>query len=60
VTKYSLLAGTSPGEAETVKNYLQYVTDKKGGQVLLASSDYLSLPKEVLKIAVTGAGEVGN
>jgi ABC-type phosphate transport system substrate-binding protein len=60
VSKYSLLPGTSAGEAETVKNYVQYVIDKKGGQPLLLTSDYLTLPTEVLKIAVTGATEIGN
>ncbi len=54
VTKYSLLPGTSAGEAETVKNYLQYVTDKKGGQSILNTNDYEALPSTVAKIAENG------
>jgi ABC-type phosphate transport system substrate-binding protein len=60
VTKYSLLPGTSAGEAETVKNYLQYVTDKKGGQAVLNTNDYEALPSKVAKIGQTGAKLIGN
>jgi ABC-type phosphate transport system substrate-binding protein len=55
LAKYSLLPGTSAGEAETVKNYLQYATDKKGGQAILGTNDYEPLPSAVAKIA-TKAG----
>ncbi len=55
LTKYSLLTGTSAGEEETVKNYLEYVTDKKGGQSILNTNDYEALPTTVDKIAVAAA-----
>lgn len=60
VTKYSLLPGTSPGEAETVKNYLQYVTEKKGGQILLEGNDYLGVPSAVGSISKAGAALIGD
>lgn len=60
VTKYSLLPGTSAGEAETVKNYLQYVTDKKGGQSILGTVDYEALPSTVDKIAANGTKLIGD
>jgi ABC-type phosphate transport system substrate-binding protein len=58
--KYSLLPGTSAGEAETVKNFLGFVTDKKSGQLLLEGTDYEALPKSVLGIATGGVAAIGN
>ncbi len=59
-TKYSLLTGTSAKETETVKAFLQFVTDKKGGQSQLAGHDYLALPKgAVTSEAVAGAASIG-
>jgi ABC-type phosphate transport system substrate-binding protein len=58
IKKYSLFTGTTPGEAQTVKDLLQFITDKKGGQAAIAARDYIALPKAVLAAAVTGAKEV--
>jgi ABC-type phosphate transport system substrate-binding protein len=60
VTKYSLLPGTSAGEAETVKNYLQWVVEKKAGQVLLEGNDFLGVPSAVGSIAKVGAASIGD
>ncbi len=57
---YHLLPGTSAGEAETVKAYEEYVTEKKGGQAALQVNDYEILPKEVLTIADGGAEEIAD
>jgi len=59
-TKYSLLSGTSAKEEETVKEFEQFVIDKKGGQSQLAGHDYLSLPKGAVDSeAISGAAEIG-
>jgi ABC-type phosphate transport system substrate-binding protein len=50
--------GTVKTEEETVKQYLQFVTDKKGGQAELAGKDYLPLPGNVLGEADAGAAEM--
>lgn len=60
VTKYSLFPGTSAAEVETVKNYVQYITDKKGGQALLEGNDYFGLPSAVASIAKVGASSIGD
>jgi ABC-type phosphate transport system substrate-binding protein len=49
VKKYSLFPGTTVGEAQSVKDFLQYVTDKKGGQTAIAGHDYEALPSKVAK-----------
>ena len=59
VTSYKLLPGTVTGESETVKNYLQYVTEKKGGQEILNTNDYEALPSTVDKIAKGGTAVIG-
>jgi ABC-type phosphate transport system substrate-binding protein len=57
--KYSLFTGTTPAEAETVKDFLQYVTDKKGGQAAIgANHDYFALPKLLASEAAVGAGQI--
>ncbi len=53
--KYSLFPETSTGEAETVKDFLEYVTDKKGGQTAIVGHDYEALPSTVAKEAANGA-----
>jgi ABC-type phosphate transport system substrate-binding protein len=60
-TKYSLLSakGATEGEAESVKDYLGFVGDKKGGQAELAGNDYEALPKTVDKKVATGAATIG-
>ena len=59
ISKYSLFgAETSVGEAETVKNLLQYIADKKGGQTAIANHDYEALPSTVDKEAVSGAAAI--
>ena len=50
-TKYSLVPSTTEGEVQTVRDYLKFVTDKKGGQALANVGDYAALPKSVLNIA---------
>jgi ABC-type phosphate transport system substrate-binding protein len=55
---YFSVPGTTKGEEETVKQYLQYITDKKGGQATLAGNDYLALPANVLSRADAGAAEI--
>jgi ABC-type phosphate transport system substrate-binding protein len=59
IKKYSLFPGTTPGEAQTVKDFLRYVTDKKGGQAAIATRDYIALPKAVEADAVVGAAAIG-
>jgi ABC-type phosphate transport system substrate-binding protein len=56
----SISTGTTSQEAETVKSFLQFVTDKKGGQSLLEGHDYYPLPKgAVATEAADGAAEIG-
>jgi hypothetical protein len=59
-TKYSLLAGTSEAEATTVNNYLKFASSSKQGQKLLASNDYLAVPKDVIKKLEAGAAAIGD
>jgi hypothetical protein len=59
-TSYSLLPGTSEAEATTVNNFLQFVAEKSGGQKLLATNDYLGVPKGAVDTAlIDGAAEIG-
>ncbi len=58
VSRYSLFPGTSAGEAETVKDLIQFIADKKGGQAPVEGHDYLALPKIVQSEAVSGAAEI--
>jgi ABC-type phosphate transport system substrate-binding protein len=55
---YFSVPGTTQAEEETVKQYLQFLTNKKGGQALLKDHDYLELPAEVAALAVEGAGQI--
>jgi ABC-type phosphate transport system substrate-binding protein len=55
---YHAVPGTVKTEEETVKQYLQFVTSKKGGQTELAGKDYLPLPSNVLGEAGAGAAEL--
>lgn len=55
---YHAVPGTIQTEEETVKQYLQFVTSKKGGQTELAGKDYLALPSNVLALADAGAAEL--
>jgi ABC-type phosphate transport system substrate-binding protein len=55
---YFSVSGTTKAEEETVKQYEQFVTDKKGGQAELAGHDYLSLPSAVASKATKGAAEI--
>ncbi len=55
IGKYSLFPGTTTGEAETVKDLLEYVTDKKGGQAAIVGHDYEVLTSTVDKEAVAFA-----
>jgi ABC-type phosphate transport system substrate-binding protein len=55
---YFSVPGTTKAEEETVKQYEQFVTDKKGGQVELAGHDYLALPPAVAAKATKGAAEI--
>jgi ABC-type phosphate transport system substrate-binding protein len=50
--------GTTKAEEETVKQYYQFMTDKKSGQPELNVHDYLALPKPVLAKAVAGAAQI--
>ena len=60
IKSYSLFPGTTAGEAETVKDLLEYVTDKKGGQTAIAGHDYLALPSgAVSSDAKVGAAGIG-
>jgi ABC-type phosphate transport system substrate-binding protein len=56
--KYSLFPETTSGEAETVKDFLEYVTDKKGGQTAIAGHDYEALPSTVDKEASKGGANL--
>lgn len=57
--EYSLeLPGTSIDEGETVGQYLEYVTDKKGGQRELSGHDYYPLPSAIAIRAVAGAKRI--
>jgi ABC-type phosphate transport system substrate-binding protein len=57
-SNYYSVPGTSKAEEETVKQYLQFLTAKKGGQLSLAGHDYLALPTAVLTRAAKGAKEI--
>ena len=60
-TEYSNFPSTTLGEATTVKNYLSFIVNSKGGggQKVIAHNDYLALPKgNVLSEAQTGAANV--
>jgi ABC-type phosphate transport system substrate-binding protein len=62
-THYADYPGTSPGEATTVGNFFNFVTNSKGGggQKLIEGHDYLSLPKgAVLNEAQAGAALIGD
>jgi ABC-type phosphate transport system substrate-binding protein len=59
-TKYSLLPGTSEAEATTVNNYIKFVSSSAQGQKLLASNDYLAVPKDVIKKLEAGAAAIGD
>jgi ABC-type phosphate transport system substrate-binding protein len=69
LNKFSLYSNvteaTTPGEAETLNQYLQYVLETKGsgssagGQVAVNTAhDYEELPKKIDKEALIGADEV--
>jgi ABC-type phosphate transport system substrate-binding protein len=58
IKTYSLFPGTEAGEAETVKDILRYIADKKGGQAAIAGHDYTALPKVVDGEAVAGAAGI--
>jgi ABC-type phosphate transport system substrate-binding protein len=55
LSKYSAYAGTTPGEAQTVSDYVKFTlaSGVGGGQVLLVNQDYEPLPAKLLKEAVT-------
>ena len=55
---YHSVPGTTQPEEETVKQYYQFMTSKKGGQTELAGKDYLALPSNVLALADAGAAEI--
>ena len=50
LTKYGSYSahGATEAEAATVRDYLKYITDKKGGQKDIAEHDYAAMPKELL------------
>lgn len=52
--KYSAYPGTTPEEAATVKEYLGYEVNKKGGQADIKNEDYSELPKELLSESAEG------
>jgi ABC-type phosphate transport system substrate-binding protein len=58
-TKYSLLSGTTEAEATTVNNYVKFLSSKGQGQTLLATNDYLTVPKTVIKKLEAGAANIG-
>ncbi len=55
---YHSVPGTTQPEEETVKQYYQFMTSKKGGQTELGGKDYLALPSNVLGLADQGAAEI--
>lgn len=61
LTKYSLVSGkgATEKEAESVKNYLSFIGDKKGGQSELAGNDYEALPKAVDTKVASGVSTIG-
>jgi hypothetical protein len=61
LTKYSLVEskGATPGEAESVENYLSFIGSKSGGQAELAGNDYSALPKAVDKEVEKGVTSIG-
>jgi ABC-type phosphate transport system substrate-binding protein len=58
-TEYHLVPETTLPEATAVNNYLRFISEKTGGQSLLAPNDYYALPKgEVLTDLEDGAKAV--
>lgn len=55
---YASVPGTTKAEEETVKQYIQFLTNKKGGQAELAGHDYLALPSAVSTKAIAGAAGI--
>jgi ABC-type phosphate transport system substrate-binding protein len=54
LSKYSAYAGTTPGEAQTVADYVKFTlaSGVGGGQAFLVNQDYEPLPAKLLKEAV--------
>ena len=55
---YHAVPGTVKTEEETVKQYEQFITSKKGGQTELSGKDFLALPSNVLGEADAGTAEL--
>jgi ABC-type phosphate transport system substrate-binding protein len=55
---YHAVPGTTKAEEETVKQYEQFITSKKGGQTELSGKDFLALPSNVLGEADAGTAEL--
>jgi ABC-type phosphate transport system substrate-binding protein len=56
---YEAYPGTTAGEATTVKEYMTYVINKKGGQSDIKDQDYSELPKELVAESEEGINEIG-
>ena len=63
LTSYSAYAshGGSEGEAETVKDYLGFVLNKKGGAKEIGKGrDYYALPKGLISESIEGVEKIGS
>jgi len=60
LTKYSSYSGKGATEAEaaTVRDYIKYITNKKGGQASIVGHDYAPMPKELLNEDLAGAATI--
>jgi len=59
LTKLENMKGGTAEEAATVKEYLNYVLQKKGGAGEIAGHDYSALPKELVTESLEGVGTIG-
>jgi ABC-type phosphate transport system substrate-binding protein len=61
LTHYSSYSGkgATEGEAATVRDYISFLTSKKGGQVAIKEHDYAGMPKQLLNEDAAGIAKIG-
>jgi len=59
LTKLENMKGGTAEEAATVKEYINYVVQKKGGATDIIGHDYSALPKAVATVALAGVAQIG-
>ncbi len=60
LTHYSSYSGkgATEGEAATVRDYLSFLTSKKGGQAAIAHHDYAAMPSQLLSEDAAGIAKI--